>query len=120
MRISDWSSYVCSSDLIDDAQPVNLLVPRASQGRLPTGASQGAHASPMGPGEPQPLSPTLIANEAAMLSLTPRQYEVLALLARGYPIQSVSLELRISVATVKANTETLYTNQAVQDRKSAV
>src|SRR3546814_6572991 len=80
MRISDWSSYVCSSDLIDDAQPVNLLVPRASQGRLPTGASQGAHASPMGPGEPQPLSPTLIANEAAMLSLTPRQYEVLALL----------------------------------------
>src|SRR3546814_16681508 len=76
MRISDWSSYVCSSDLIDDAQPVNLLVPRASQGRLPTGASQGAHASPMGPGETQPLSPTLIANEADMLSLTPDRKSV--------------------------------------------
>ncbi|HEY9572142.1 MAG TPA: LuxR C-terminal-related transcriptional regulator [Pusillimonas sp.] len=105
---------------IDDAQPVNLLVPRASQGRLPTGASQGAHASPMGPGEPQPLSPTLIANEAAMLSLTPRQYEVLALLARGYPIKSVSRELRISVATAKAHTETLYQRLAVHNRNAAV
>jgi DNA-binding NarL/FixJ family response regulator len=47
-------------------------------------------------------------DEAEMLQITPRQYEVLVLLARGYPIKTVSRMLNISVATVKSHACTLY------------
>ncbi len=99
----------------NEAQPDNLLsaadtgFERRAAPRLPPEA-----------GEPQPISPALIASEAEMLSLTPRQYEVLALLARGYPIKSVSRELNISVATTKAHTETLYQRLSVHNRNAAV
>jgi DNA-binding NarL/FixJ family response regulator len=101
----------------DDAQPANLLTSaERRQARTP----DHALAVPFEAGEPQPLSPALIASEAEMLSLTPRQYEVLALLARGYPIKSVSRELNISVATTKAHTETLYQRLSVHNRNAAV
>src|SRR3546814_9670793 len=54
--------------------------------------------------------------ESEMLGLTPRQYEVLVLLARGYPMKTVGRYLNISVATAKAHTETLYQRLDVHNR----
>jgi len=58
--------------------------------------------------------------ESEMLGLTPRQYEVLILLARGYPMKMVGRHLNISVATAKAHTETLYQRLNVHNRNAAV
>lgn len=58
--------------------------------------------------------------ECEMLGLTPRQYEVLVLLARGYPMKTVGRFLNISVATAKAHTETLYQRLDVHNRNAAV
>lgn len=64
---------------------------------------------------------TALANtEAEMLHITPRQYEVLVLLARGYPIKTVSRHLNISIATAKAHTETLYQRLDAHNRNQAV
>ena len=59
-------------------------------------------------------------NEAEMLGLTPRQYEVLQLLARGLPLKSIAKGLEISAATAKAHTETLYQRLNVHNRNEAV
>lgn len=64
------------------------------------------------PGETQP--------ECKMLGLTPRQYEVLVLLARGYPMKLVGRSLNISLATAKAHTEALYQRLNVHNRNAAV
>jgi len=58
--------------------------------------------------------------ESRLLGLTPRQYEVLVLLARGYPMKTVGRTLNISVATAKAHTETLYQRLDVHNRNAAV
>ena len=55
-----------------------------------------------------------------MLHITPRQYEVLVLLARGYPMKTVSRHLNISVATAKAHTETLYQRLGAHNRNQAI
>lgn len=67
---------------------------------------------------PRPLKKA--CEESEMLGLTPRQYEVLVLLARGYPMKMVGRHLNISVATAKAHTETLYQRLNVHNRNSAV
>ncbi|HEY9279461.1 MAG TPA: response regulator transcription factor [Eoetvoesiella sp.] len=64
--------------------------------------------------------PSVAVTEAEMLRITPRQYEVLVLLARGYPIKTVSRHLNISVSTAKAHTETLYQRLDVNNRSEAV
>lgn len=68
-----------------------------------------------------PMKPGSAAHrESQMLGLTPRQYEVLVLLARGYPMKKVGRALNISVATAKAHTETLYQRLDVHNRNAAV
>ncbi len=59
-------------------------------------------------------------DEAEMLQITPRQYEVLVLLARGHPIKTVSRMLNISVATVKSHACTLYQRLKVRNKGEAV
>lgn len=76
------------------------------------GSSWGA------PKSNQPSS--IVETEARMLHITPRQYEVLVLLARGYPIKTVSRHLNISVSTAKAHTETLYQQLDAHNRNQAV
>lgn len=61
-----------------------------------------------------------VMSECEKLSLTPRQYEVLVLLARGYPMKTVGRLLNISVATAKAHTEMLYQRLDVHSRNAAV
>ncbi|NYT36850.1 response regulator transcription factor [Allopusillimonas soli] len=58
--------------------------------------------------------------EHRLLGLTPRQYEVLVLLARGHPMKTIGRLLDISVATAKAHTETLYQRLGVHNRNAAV
>lgn len=53
---------------------------------------------------------------AQLLQITPRQYEVLVLLARGYPIKTVSRMLNISVATAKTHACTLYQRLHVKNK----
>jgi len=72
-----------------------------------------ANGLPMGGEEPS-------YDEAEMLKITPRQYEVLVLLARGYPIKTVSRMLNISVATVKSHACTLYQRLKVRNKGEAV
>lgn len=59
-------------------------------------------------------------DEAKLLGITPRQYEVLVLLARGMTIKGVARELNISAATAKAHAETLYTRMNVNNRNEAI
>jgi len=96
-----------------------------------TGAPAGA-SSMQAPGRPTnnepidvefsaPIKPGSAAHrESQLLGLTPRQYEVLVLLARGYPMKKVGRALNISVATAKAHTETLYQRLDVHNRNAAV
>ncbi|NGM87669.1 response regulator transcription factor [Parapusillimonas sp. SGNA-6] len=58
--------------------------------------------------------------EWEMLGLTPRQYEVLVLLARGHPLKTVSRRLNISLATAKSHTESVYQRLDVSNRNAAV
>lgn len=78
------------------------------------------HAVPNPSKMPKGLSSSVANMEAQMLRITPRQYEVLVLLARGYPMKTVSRHLNISVATAKAHTETLYQRLGAHNRNQAV
>lgn len=66
-----------------------------------------------------PVSSTCM-DGAQTLNLTPRQFEVLKLLARGYPIKTVSRTLNISTATAKAHASTLYQRLHVNSKGEAV
>ncbi|MHA7684623.1 helix-turn-helix transcriptional regulator [Cupriavidus sp. PET2-C1] len=62
----------------------------------------------------------LLRDEARMLKLTPRQYEVLVLLSHGYPLKTVSRVLNISVATVKSHVALLYQRLHASNRSEAI
>lgn len=64
--------------------------------------------------------PEKTRREHEMLGLTPRQYEVLVLLAQGHPMKVIGRKMNISVATAKAHTETLYQRLNVHNRNAAV
>lgn len=80
------------------------------------------HTKAVAPGSG--LQPQRTINDATtgaqILNLTPRQYEVLKLLARGYPIKTVSRTLNISTATAKAHASTLYQRLRVNSKGEAV
>ncbi len=59
-------------------------------------------------------------DEARLLQLTRRQYEVLVLLSYGYPLKTVSRRLNISLATVKSHARQLYKRLAVRSKSEAV
>jgi len=71
------------------------------------------------PPEDDSLSSSQV-DEAQLLGITPRQYEVLVLLARGLTIKGIAFELDISAATAKAHAETLYIRMNVSNRNEAV
>ena len=83
----------------------------------PTPIDSTPSARPM----PHPALPSDPARrEAALLHLTPRQYEILTLIARGRSMKQISRELGISMATVKTHTEALYQRLSVNNRNAAV
>lgn len=106
----------------DSAPPPNL--PTRVSTATPASERQSdilnAVAKSTKPGGTWPLPPALIAKEAEMLKLTRRQFEVLALLARGYSVKCVSRELGISTATTKVHTQTLYQRLGVHNSNAAL
>nr|WP_255592445.1 LuxR C-terminal-related transcriptional regulator [Bordetella sp. BOR01] len=58
--------------------------------------------------------------ESEALGLTPRQYEVLVLLARGHTLKAIGRHLNIAVATAKVHAETVYQRLQVHNRNEAV
>ena len=92
--------------------PVLSTIP-ANGGSVPAESIDLEFSAPIKPG-------SAAHRESQLLGLTPRQYEVLVLLARGYPMKKVGRALNISVATAKAHTETLYQRLDVHNRNAAV
>lgn len=86
----------------------------------PEGHPALSGATVPGAASQQALAPDVVKQEAALLHLTPRQYGVLALMAKGYPLKKISRELAISVATVKTHTEAVYQRLGVNNRTAAV
>ncbi|GAA4330551.1 response regulator transcription factor [Pigmentiphaga soli] len=74
----------------------------------------------MAPGGSDMVRTAVMAEGAQLLHLTPRQYEVLVLLARGHPIKTISRMLNISVATAKTHACTLYQRLQVRNKGEAV
>ncbi|WP_434034334.1 response regulator transcription factor [Cupriavidus sp. a3] len=72
------------------------------------------------PATPPAYTSETPSSGAHLLNITERQYEVLALLARGYPIKTVSRMLNISVATAKTHACTLYQRLHVRNKGEAV
>lgn len=58
--------------------------------------------------------------EATLLGLTERQYEVLVLLAQGWPLKTIAKKMKIATATAKTHTEALYQRLGANNRGSAV
>lgn len=142
-------SKACSADMLDAAIrlvladgecfPARAQAARGTEGVAPWPAGQARLAAtaalPMraAPGEaasanqhplrrasdaaPEPETPSVGSH---LLNITERQYEVLALLARGYPIKTVSRLLNISVATAKTHACTLYQRLHVRNKGEAV
>ncbi|MAK56519.1 MAG: hypothetical protein CML17_11860 [Pusillimonas sp.] len=61
-----------------------------------------------------------LINEAELLGLTRRQYEVLVLLSQGHALKSVARILDISLGTTKAHTESVYQRLGAHNRNQAV
>ena len=64
--------------------------------------------------------PALAAREADLLHLTPRQYEVLLLLSKGYSLKIIGQAMNISLATAKTHTEAIYHRLGVKSRNAVV
>ena len=104
----------------NDVQPANLLAPTSQKAHVPRLTVSNTRVTSAKPGEDALLSAALIDAEAKMLGLTRRQFEVLALLARGSTIKNISHELNISIATTKVHAQTLYQRLDVHNRNAAI
>ncbi len=98
-------------------KPFNSQPPAAPRSHEPIGLSRPFH---MPPEAGRTRSFDVEINEARMLGLTPRQYEVLVLLAQGHPIKLICRQLDISIATTKGHLEALYQRLGVHNRNEAV
>jgi len=95
----------------DATAPIRVSLP-ATQHSTEAATSAPASSAPRGAMD--------VAEGAQLLNVTPRQYEVLTLLAKGYPIKTVSRMLNISTATAKAHASTLYQRLRVNSKGEAV
>src|SRR3546814_9952781 len=84
MRISDWSSDVCSSDLIGAQPETAVLVARAARHPLPRDMAVG-----IGEGDREPIEPALMDHERDIAAIDGQrtqigaQPETAVLVARG-------------------------------------
>ncbi|MCB9104461.1 MAG: tetratricopeptide repeat protein [Anaerolineales bacterium] len=66
------------------------------------------------------FSETVQANQALIEPLTPRELEVLHLIAEGHTNQAIADQLIVTVGTVKAHTNNIYGKLSVSNRTQAV
>lgn len=97
--------------LLKDAEPEDILraLRDASEGGVPLSPRAAAALLPQN----RPTS------SATVNSLTPRERDVLALVATGLPNKSIARRLEISEKTVKAHLTRVFTVLGVSDRTSA-
>lgn len=95
-------------------RPAFTTVPQHNDGKEARWLEASAIAAP-GPGNAASLK-----QDARMLGLTPRQYEVLMLLARGLPAKVISRRLNVSLATVKSHAAAIYRALRVRGKVEAV
>ncbi|CAM4071104.1 HTH luxR-type domain-containing protein [Bordetella tumbae] len=84
---------------------------------------QNAITESMRNADPAELAPPIAFvddKESKALGLTPRQYEVLVLLARGYTLKTIARHLSIAAATAKVHAETVYQRLHVHNRTEAI
>jgi len=72
--------------------------------------------------EPAPLNHATVSPEKDLdsLGISPREYEVLSLIAKGYTNQQIADTLFISLNTVKTHSSNLFAKLDVQRRTQAV
>lgn len=114
-----WLPESASLERIETA--VRALVHVASQSTPSRSVTVRAERQPPIPAMAPPASSRhLPADEARLLQLTQRQYEVLVLLSYGFPLKTVGRRLNISIATVKSHARELYKRLAVRSKSEAV
>jgi DNA-binding NarL/FixJ family response regulator len=99
-----------SGYLLKDADPDELI-------RGIRAAARGE--APIAPKAARELLGTRSAKRSADFGLSPREREVLALLAEGLPNKRIALELAISEKTVKAHLTSIFERIGVSDRYQA-
>jgi DNA-binding NarL/FixJ family response regulator len=116
---------------LSKSAPIDVL--ESAIRRVAGGHSSHAHASQLPLFPALPASPALPAlasqptagakrpgEEATMLGLTQRQYDVLVLLARGHALKTVGRLLNMSVHTVKTHARTIYRQLEAGGKEEAV
>jgi DNA-binding NarL/FixJ family response regulator len=118
----------------DDLQAARTLrgLPLRAWGILSTDASedeliaaiyaidQGLIVAPQRILEPLWADPPITQSDKLIEQLTPRESEVLGLLAQGLPNKQIALELEISEHTVKFHISSIYTKLNATNRTEAV
>ncbi len=128
--VTDYISTTASAESI--LSTVHSLLHKSSGRNSPGGhplpRGQAVASASLAPIAAAPFQPPLDRNvgfkfekdEAGMLGLSTRQYEVLLLLAQGHPIKVICRELNITMATTKGHLEALYLRLGVHNRNEAV
>jgi two-component system nitrate/nitrite response regulator NarL len=83
------------------------------------GFAPGRHLVALREVRPPPL-PLVTSADQAVPRLTPREREVLQLVAEGHPTQEIAGLLFVSPSTVKTHLRHIFANLEVRDRASAV
>ena len=107
----------CRRRVLNDGGPVRRSRAGAGGG---TGSVFHDTRWPVEAGSPERAQFQSIADQADALDVTPRQFEVLSLLAKGHPIKTVARRMEISVATAKTHASSLYQRLGVTNKTQAV
>ena len=84
------------------------------------GASDALEAAAPASHDAQPLLPTNVQKVASAHGLTPRETDVLELVARGYSVRKISETLCISPSTVQGHMRNVYAKLGLHSRQEVI
>ena len=73
-----------------------------------------------GPGPPFPMEPSVWAEVATSLSLSPQQTQIVELILRGRQDKEIAVEMGLSFSTVRTYLTRIFNRTGVPDRLSLV
>lgn len=107
--------------MTDNAEAAQPPPPAPASNDPPLPLAQDASTTRATDTPVQQAPPSLIDHqESIALGLTPRQYEVLVLLARGHTLKAIAQHLNIAATTAKVHAETVYQRLHVHNRTEAI